>query len=100
MAQAGVQQPRNFQYWAAISATPPTFNLDAGAFGLTLHATVWGTAALQKLLPDGVTFVTVLTAFAADGYAEAHIPAGIYQLTLTGVTGLTGEIAKITSGSG
>lgn len=90
--------PRSFQYWAVIAATPPDFNLDAGAYGLTLHATAWGTAALQKLLPDGATYVTVLTAFAADGYAEIHIPAGQYRLLLAGVTGLTGEIALIARG--
>lgn len=95
-----VNQPRNFQFWNNISATPGAFNLDAGAYGLTLHATTWGTAALQKLLPDGVTLVTVVTAFAADGYAEIHLPAGQYSLTLAGVTGLIGEIAKIASGSG
>lgn len=92
--------PRNFQFWNVIAATPNQFNLDAGAYGLTLHAGVWGTAALQKLLPDGVTLVSVMTAQAADGYQELHLPAGQYQLTLAGVTGLIGEIAKIASGSG
>lgn len=93
-----VNQPRSFQYWAAISATPGDFNLDAGAYGLTLHATVWGTATLQKLLPDGVTYVTVTTPFAADGYVEVHVPAGQYRLLMAGVTALTGEIALIARG--
>lgn len=99
MAQAGVQQPRNFQAWSNISATPATFNLDAGAFGLSLSAT-WGggSAALQKLMPDGTTWVTI-TSLTANGYVEVHVPAGIYQLLITTATALTGEIAKITSGS-
>lgn len=95
--------PRNFQYWAAIAATPADFNLDAGAYGLTLHATAWGTASLQKLLPDGTTYVSVMpfaTALSADGYQELHLPAGQYRLALAGITALTGEIAKIASGSG
>lgn len=93
-----INQPRNFQFWNNISATPLPFNLDAGAYGVTITATTFGTAALQKLLPDGVTLVTVAT-FAAAGYQEVHIPAGQYQLTLAGVVGLIGEIAKIASGS-
>lgn len=100
MVVAVQQQIRDFAFWNVISATPLALNLDAGAYGLTLHAGVWGTAALQRLLPDLVTFVTVSTVFAADGYQEIHLPAGTYQLTLTGVTGLVGEIAKIASGSG
>lgn len=92
-------QPKNFQYWATISATPNAFDLDAGSYGVTLHAAVWGTAALQKLLPDGATFVTVAT-FVADGYQEIHVPAGQYQLLLTTVTGLIGEVALIAKGSG
>jgi hypothetical protein len=92
--------PRNFQYWSAISATPNDFNLDAGVFGLTLHATTWGTATLQKLLPDGATYVAVSSALAADGETVLQLPAGQYRLALSGVTALTGEIAKIASGSG
>lgn len=97
---ATISMTRSFQYWAAINATGPDFNLDAGGYGLTLHATAWGTATLKKLLPDGTTYVAVATAITADGYVELHLPAGQYQLTLSGVTGLTGEIALIVPGSG
>ena len=93
-------QTKNFQFWNGISTTPNDFNLDAGVFGLTLHASAWGTATLNKLLPDGATYVAVATAVSADGYTELHIPAGQYQLTLSGVTGLIGEIAKIAAGAG
>lgn len=98
-------QPRNYQFWSAINATPNDFNCDAGLYGMTLHATVWGSAQLQKLLPDGATYVAVttiagVTNVVADGYVEYQLPAGQYRLSLTGVTGLTGEIAKIASGAG
>jgi hypothetical protein len=94
-----VNQPRDFQFWNNISVTPPQFNLDAGAYGLALTATTFGTAALQKLLPDGVTFVTVSAVVSANGYQELHLPAGQYQLLLTGIVGLIGEIALIAPGS-
>ena len=41
-------QPRSYQQWATIAATPPDFNLDAGTYGLALTAGVWGTAAFCK----------------------------------------------------
>lgn len=91
-------QPRSFQFWNNIAATPNDFNLDAGDYGLTLHATAWGSATLKKLLPDGATYVPVTVAIVADGYLFAQLPAGQYQLTLAGVTGLIGEIAKINAG--
>jgi len=87
-------QPRNFQQFAAISATPNDFNCDAGLYALQLHATVWGSAALQLLQPDGVTYLPVFVAN-QDIYQELRLPAGQYQLALTGVTALTGQVAKI-----
>lgn len=92
---------RSFQFWNAISATPLDFNLDAGAYGMTMHATVWGTATLSRLMPDGsgAIYVAVAGAFAADDYLELHLPAGQYRLTLAGVTALTGLIELIASGS-
>lgn len=97
--------PRSFQNWpnsygsaAPVSATPPDFNLDAGLYGLTLSAGAWGTAQLQKLLPDGVTYAPVSPVIAANSYAQYQLPAGQYQLTLTGVTALNGEIALISRG--
>lgn len=88
--------PRSFQYWNAIVATPPDFNLDAGSYGLTIAWTA-GSATLQKMLPDGVTYVPVTAAIAASGYTRVGLPAGQYRLVI--VTGpLTGEIALISPG--
>lgn len=102
---AAVNIPRSFQQWpnaiavAPVSATPGTFNLDAGTYGLALTATVWGTAILQKLMPDGVTWVPVNGGgFAGDGYSTLTLPAGQYRLVLAGLTALIGEIALISRG--
>lgn len=89
-------QPRSFQYWNAISATPNAFNLDAGVYGLALTAGVWGSAELQKLMPDGTTYVPILGAtLVGNGYAVLTLPAGQYRLVLAGITALLGEIALI-----
>lgn len=95
-----VAQTRSFQFFNAIAATPDTFNLDAGKYGITVKATVWGTAALQRMIPDGTkaTFVTVAAAFAADGYAVLELPAGEYKMLLAGVTALSGLIEQIAPG--
>lgn len=93
-----VSQTRSFQDWRVIAATPDNFNLDAGKYGVTMHATAWGTATLQRLLPGTTTYITVLTAFAADGYAVVELPAGQYQLTIAGITGLSGLIEQIAPG--
>lgn len=88
--------PRSFQYWAAVVATPPDFNLDAGWYALTLSWTA-GSATLQKLLPDGVTYVAVSPVIVASGITNLILPAGQYRLAV--VTGpLTGEIALISRG--
>lgn len=84
----------NAPSWSAISATPATFVLRGGNYGITLHATAWGTATLQRLTPDG-GYVTVLTAFSADGYQNISLPNGTYKLLLAGITALSGDIVSI-----
>lgn len=91
-------QPRSFQQWAAIGATPNDFNLDSGIYALTLHATAWtGGAQLKQLQPDG-SYIAVSNSVNADGQIILQLSAGQYQLTLTTVTGLTGNIALIARG--
>lgn len=72
-----------------ISATPASFVLRGGNYGITVHAT-WGggSVTLQRLSPDGSTFVTVMTAFAADGYANQNLPNGTYQLLVATATAI------------
>lgn len=94
-------RPVSYQSWAAISATPVDFRLDAGRYGLTLHATVWGTATLQRVISNnagGQIAVAALPAIGGDGYAEIWLPAGWYRLTMAGVTALTGLIELIYRG--
>lgn len=91
--------PRSFQFWNAIAATPNDFNLDAGLYGLTASATVWGTATLQKLLPDGLTYVPVNAAIlAGNGYVALQLPACQYRMVLAGVTAFSGVIELISRG--
>lgn len=99
-AAARNDQPIDFQTWNAIGATPKDFRLNAGVFGLDLTASVWGTATLQKYEGASGGYLPVATAIAANGYTVLQLPAGQYQLTLAGVTGLSGAISLIAKGSG
>jgi hypothetical protein len=72
-----------------ILATPASFILRGGNYGVTAKAT-WGgdSVTLQRLSPDGTTYVTVLTAFTADGYQNANLPSGTYRLLVATATAI------------
>lgn len=92
-------QPRSYQYWLNAAAAANDFALDAGSYGLTLSASAWGTATLQRLLPDGVTYVAVSAVLAANGYTYfAGLPAGQYRLVVAGTTAFVGVIEWIAPG--
>lgn len=79
-----------------ISATPASFTLRGGQYGVTAHAT-WGggSVTLQRQATDGSTLVTVLTAFAADGYATVNLPSGTYTLTIATATAVYVDIVGV-----
>jgi hypothetical protein len=76
------------QVFKNVSSTQGPFTLRGGSYGVTAHSSTWGggSATLQRLAPDGATYVTVLTAFSADGYASVNLPSGTYQLAIATAT--------------
>jgi hypothetical protein len=82
--------------WSNISATPATFALRGGLYGLTVMAT-WGggSVTLQRLAKDGSTYVTALTAFTANGYATVQLPSGTYKLTVASVSGIYADLVSV-----
>ena len=99
MAANPVQnQPRN--YFSIFNNVAPAvdFNVDAGVYGLTANATVWGTLQLQRLVVDptlGAIYVNVGAAIAANGFTEYHLPAGQYHLAAAGTTALSALFERI-----
>lgn len=91
---------RSFQFWDGVNATPDIFDLDAGKYGLTLAAGVWGTATLERVIKTtaGTTYVAVSAAIAANGYTVYELPAGKYRLNSAGVTALVGLLEQIAPG--
>lgn len=84
------------QSFSNISATTASFKLRGGNYGVTVHAT-WGggSVTLQRLSPDGTTYVTVLTAFAADGYQNQNLPSGTYQLLVVTATAIYVDVVSV-----
>ena len=65
-----------------------TFTLKGGLYACDVMASTFGTVALQRLGPDGATYLTVKDAngtaisFSANGAVNAYLPAGKYKFAL------------------
>jgi hypothetical protein len=95
---AANQQPVDYQYWPTAAAAANDFYLHAGLYGLTLSASAWGTANLQRLLPDGATYVSVMPAVvAASGCTTYYLPSARYRLVVAGTTAFVGVLEKISA---
>jgi hypothetical protein len=86
------------QTYVNVSATPAAFTLRGGSYAVTVHATFGGgSVTLQRLAADGVTYVTCLTAFAADGFQVTNLPSGTYQLAILTATAVYADITSVVS---
>jgi hypothetical protein len=79
-----------------ISATPPSFQLRGGSYGVMVDSVSFGggSVTLQRQSVSGA-FVTVLTAFSASGYASVNLPAGTYQIAVATATAVYADIVGI-----
>jgi hypothetical protein len=82
-----------------ISANTAGFTLRGGSYGITVHATFGGgNVVLQRLAADGATWVNVITALTADGFASTNLPNGTYRFGITTATGVYCDVtAAVTS---
>jgi hypothetical protein len=81
--------------FSSIAANTAPFTLRGGNYGITVSATFGGgSVTLQRLSPDGSTYVTVVTAFTAAGYASANLPSGTYRLTIATATAVYADIVS------
>lgn len=65
-----------------ISSTTAAFSLSGGKYQLAVIGSTFGTVTLQVLGPDGTTYLTAATAFAANGAVAVDLAAGTYKLAL------------------
>ncbi len=72
------------------------FVLEAGQYGMMVNATFGGgSVTLQRLSADTSTYVTVLAAFSAAGYATVNLPYGTYKVAIATATAVYAEIAQV-----
>lgn len=69
--------------------------LRGGNYGVTAKA-AWGggSVTLQRLSPDNTTYITVMTAFTADGYQNANLPGGTYRLLVATATAIYVDVVS------
>jgi hypothetical protein len=79
-----------------LSVTPATFALRGGLYYVAVNAAGSGSVTLQRLGPDGTTYITCLTAFATtSGSATVQLPQGTYKLAIATFTAVYAEIISI-----
>ena len=54
-----------------------------------------GSVTLQRLAPDGSTYVTCMTALTANGYESADLPSGTYKLTVATASSIYADLVAI-----
>lgn len=83
--------------YANISADTAAFTSRGGLYGMCVSSASWGggSVTLQRLSNDGSTWVTVLTAFAANGYANAYLTSGTYKIAVATATAVYVELTSI-----
>jgi len=87
-------QVEKFSFSNIATNTTP-FVLRGGNYGVTVTATFGGgSVTLQRLAPDGSTWVTVVAAFTAVGYANAFLPGGSYRLTIATATAVYADVVS------
>lgn len=83
-------------YTSATAVSSDPFKLKGGSYGVSVNATFGGgSVTLQRLSADGSTWVTVMTAFTAAGYATALLINGTYRFTVATSTVIVAEIVSI-----
>lgn len=85
------------QSFSNISATTAAFALRGGLYGVECKGTGYGTVTLQRLAADASTYITALTAFAADGFATVTLPPGTYKVAVASATAVYVDIVEIAS---
>jgi len=86
-----------FKHSALGATSSDPFVLVGGAYAMDAIAT-WsaGSITLQRLGPDGATYITAATALSADGTTGAlALPPGTYKIAVVTATGVWVSISRI-----
>lgn len=90
------------QSFRNISATTAAFTLTLGGYYDVAASATWGggNAHLQRMLPDGSTFVDVgaSTNFTANGAVIVQLPPGTYKFTVTTAAAVYLSVSRVPAG--
>lgn len=92
-----MRSQEGFSYNSLAAANSDEFELQGGAYAMDAIAT-WnsGSITLQRLGPDGATFITAASALTADcTTGSIALPPGIYRILVTSATSLWVSVARI-----
>lgn len=82
--------------FTGLSADTASFRLLGGYYGFTVNAT-WGggSVVIKVLMPDGTTYISCSTSYAADSTDVLALPAGTYKIAITTATAVQGSLTPI-----
>lgn len=87
----------SYTFSSPTAADSPNFSLLGGAYVLDAVANFnSGTITLQRLGPDGATFITAATALSANGTSGSiALPPGVYKYAVASATALSVSVIRI-----
>jgi hypothetical protein len=85
-----------YLYHTATATDSSTFALNGGSYAVDVLAT-WGggSVTLERLGPDGSTYLTAATAFTANGSSTVSLPPGTYKFAVTTATAVYAAVTRI-----
>lgn len=76
------------------NASSAPFLLLGGLYGVTVSGTIVS-LSVNRLGPDGSTYVPAMAVFTATGYATAYLPAGAYEAVAGATTTANVAVQRI-----
>jgi len=86
-----------FAYSSPTAANSATFQLVGGVYVVDAVANFnSGSITLQRLGPDGSTYITAVTALTANGTSGGvPLPAGTYQIAVASASALSVSVTRV-----
>lgn len=87
--------PNESVLFSNISATTAAFALRGGRYNVDVIGTGFGTVTLQRLGPDGSTWLPALANFTANGTQLADLASGSYRFAIVTATAVYAAVVRI-----
>jgi hypothetical protein len=78
-----------------ISATSAPFSLVGGLYSIAVTGSDFGTVSLERLGPNGNSWLKAIVDFTANGISTAYLAPGSYRVAIASATGVYADITRI-----